>query len=262
MTRSFAAVVLLGALGAILQGAATASADQENSLWQVGSSISFLTGDYGEEDDTDMWYVPLGVKRYFSKGDVALIVPYVDISLGGGATFVGDGVVAVPGGVDGGSGIGDIILKGRYYATQQENLWPFIDVGAGLKLPTADEDKGLGTGEADLTFLVEITRVLENNWIVLAELGYTFIGEPSGTDLDNRFIYSIGAARKINEQVMLSSYLDGRTAIAAESEESLSILFIGEYEYRPDLRFDAMLEIGLTDGSPDWGITFGARYRI
>jgi len=40
------------------------------------------------------------------------------------------------------------------------------------------------------------------------------------------------------------------------------VLLIGEYKFRPDLRFDTMLELGLTDGAPDLAVTLGVRKRI
>lgn len=229
--------------------------------WQTGFSFSYLTGDYGQDHDTDIYYGAVSVKRYLEKGDITLTVPYLDIS-SDGATFVGGEVEAIEGG-DSGAGLGDIILKGRYYAVEQDGLIPYIDLVGGIKFPTADEDEGLGTGETDFTFMVEFARRLKNNkWIALGEVGYTFVGEPSGYDVDNRYLYSAGLAYEISQKVTLSGYLDGRTAIFEGNDDPLSLLLIGEYKFRPDLRFDTLLEVGLNDGSPDFGITIGVRKRF
>lgn len=229
--------------------------------WQTGLSFSYLTGDYGQDNNTDIFYSAASVKRYLEKGDVTLTVPYLDIS-SDGATFVGGEVEAINGG-DGGSGLGDIILKGRYYAVEQNGLIPYIDLVGSIKFPTADEDEGLGTGETDFTCMVEFARRLKNNnWIALGELGYTFVGEPSGYDVDNRYLYSAGLAYELNPKVTLSGYLDGRTAIFKSNDDPLSILLIGEYKFRPDLRFDTLLEFGLNDGAPDFSITIGLRKRF
>ncbi|MHC4517801.1 MAG: transporter, partial [Planctomycetota bacterium] len=157
----------------------------ERPTWQYGLSFSYLTGDYGEEEDTDILYTAATIKRYFEEGDVMLTIPYLDIS-DGGVTFIDGGAEAVAG-AEGGSGLGDIILKGRYYAVEQDDMLPFIDLVGSLKIPTADEDKGLGTGEADFTVMAEFARRLADEaWVALGELGYTFVGEPSGSDADNR----------------------------------------------------------------------------
>ena len=248
----------IGFGGLALPGVARAG---ESPTWQYGLSFSYLTGDYGQDSDTDITYTAATVKRYLENGDITVTIPYLDIS-SDGVTVVGGEVEPV---ADGGSGagLGDVILKGRYYAIEQDGWLPFIDLVGSIKFPTADEDKHLGTGEFDFTGMLEFARRLtDSQWIALAELGYTVVGEPSGTDADNRFLYSIGAAYELNPKVTLSGYLDGRTAIFDGNEDPLSILLIGQYKYHPDLRLDALLELGLSDGSPDFGITFGVRKRM
>lgn len=248
-------------IGGALIGFPAFSCANESPTWQTGLSFSYLTGDYGEDKNTDIYYTAVSIKRYLEKGDVTLTVPYLDISADG-ATFVGGEVEPIDG-ANGGSGLGDIILKGRYYAIAQDGLLPYIDLVGSIKLPTADEDKGLGTGKTDFTCLVEFARRLKNNdWIALGEVGYTFVGDPSGYDADNRWLYSIGLAHELDPKVTLSGYLDGRTAIFKGNDDPFSVLLIGEYKFRPDLRLDTLLEIGLNDGAPDFGITFGLRKRF
>jgi hypothetical protein len=236
------------------------SSAEEPPQWQYGLSFSYLTGDYGEPGDTDIYYAAASIKRYLDKGDVTLTVPYVDVSEG--VTFVDGSVESVAAG-SGGSGLGDVILKGRYYAVEQDELLPFVDLVGSVKLPTADEDEGLGTGEFDFTFVTELARRLSNDaWTILGEFGYTFVGDPSDYDLKNRWLYSVGLAYEVNPKVTLSGYLDGRTAIVEGNDDPLSVLLAGEYKYRTDLRLDALLELGLSDGAPDVGITFGIRKRM
>ncbi len=228
--------------------------------WEGGLFFSYLTGDYGQDQDSDTYYGSLLLKRYLGRGDITVTIPYLKDS--DGVTFVGGDVEPVADG-NGGSGLGDIILKGRYYAVEQNGWLPFIDLVGSIKFPTADDDEGLGTGEVDFTALGEFTwRLGDSPWIALAELGYTFVGEPSGVDVRNRWLYSLGLAYELDPKVTLSGYLDGRTAIFEGNEDPLSILLIGEYKFRPDLRFDTMFEFGLTSGAPDFGITLGLRQRI
>jgi len=257
----FLLLAFLACIGWGLFASAGVSRADEAPTWQYGLSFSYLTGDYGRDDDTDLTYTAATVKRYLEKGDITVTIPYLDISADG-VTVVGGEFESVENGGSG-AGLGDVILKGRYYAIEQEGPMPFIDLVGSVKFPTADEDKGLGTGEFDFTGVVEFARRLEGSrWIPLAEVGYTLVGEPSGMDADNRFLYSIGAAYELDPKVTLSGYLDGRTAIFKGNEDPLSVLLIGEYKYRADLRLDTLLEVGLSDGSPDFGITFGIRKRM
>jgi len=229
--------------------------------WEGGLFFSYLTGDYGLDRRSDIYYGSVMIKRYLSKGDITLTVPYLDIP-SNGVTFIG-GTPEADTSATGGSGLGDIILKGRYYAVDQDGPLPFIDLVGSIKFPTADEDKGLGTGEFDFTALSEFTwRLGDSPWSALAELGYTFVGKMPGVDMKNRWLYSVGLAYEVDPKITLSGYLDGRTAIFEGEENPLSILLVGQYKFRPDLRLDTLFELGLTDGSPDFGVTLGLRKRI
>jgi hypothetical protein len=229
--------------------------------WEGGLFFSYLTGDYGLDQRTDIYYGSVMIKRYLSQGDVTLTVPYLHIP-SDSVTFVG-GTPEADTSVTGGSGLGDIILKGRYYAVEQDGPLPFIDLVGGIKFPTADADKGLGTGKFDFTVLSEFTwRLGDSPWSVLVDLGYTFVGKIPGEDMKNRWLYSVGLACDVSSKITLSGYLDGRTAIFEGTEDPLSILLMGQYKFRPDLRLDTLFEFGLTDGSPDFGVTLGLRKRI
>ncbi len=242
--------------------ACTAPAYGETApTWEGGLFFSYLTGDYGEGRTTDIYSGSLMLKRYLGYGDVTLTVPYLDIP-SDGVTFVG-GTAEANAGAGGGSGLGDIILKGRYYAVDQDGLLPFIDLVGAVKFPTADEDKGLGTGRTDFTALSEFTwRLGDSPWTLLAELGYTFVGKVPDMDMRNRWLYNAGVAYELDPKITLSGYLDGRTSIYEDSENPLSILLMGQYKLRPDLRLDTLLEIGLNDGAPDFGFTLGVRKRL
>ena len=166
MRHRLVALTLFVWFGGALIGSPAFSLADDAPKWQTGLSFSYLTGDYGEDENTDIYYGTVNVKRYLEKGDVTLTVPYLDIS-SDGVTFVGGQVEPISGG-DSGSGLGDIILKGRYYAFEQDGPMPFIDLVGSIKFPTADEDEGLGTGKADFTWMVEVARRLEDkDWIAL-----------------------------------------------------------------------------------------------
>lgn len=238
-----------------------AASAEDRPAWQYGLAFSYLTGDYGADENTDILYGAAVLKRFFPRGDVTATIPWLDVS-GGGVTLIDGGAEPIAGAA-GGSGLGDIVLKGRYYAVQQSGPLPFIDLVASLKLPTASEAKGLGTGKQDFTLAAEFARVLPGNrWIVLGELGHTFVGDPSGYDASNRWLYNLGLACRTSPRTMLSGYLEGRTAVFAGNDDPLSLLLGGEFKLTPGLYLDTMVETGLNDGAPDLGVTIAIRKRI
>ena len=112
MTYRFFVRTLLVSIGMGLVGQQNlALATDEKPMWQTGLSFSYLTGDYGKDEDTDIYYTAASIRQYLKKWDVTLTVPYLDIE-GDGVTYVGGQIEPIDGG-DGGEGLGDIILKGR-----------------------------------------------------------------------------------------------------------------------------------------------------
>jgi len=63
-----------------------------------------------------------------------------------------------------------------------------------VKFPTADKDRGLGTGEFDETLGVDVSKRLIDALFGFLTLSYTFIGDPPGADFRNSFGWSVGAA--------------------------------------------------------------------
>ena len=56
------------------------------------------------------------------------------------------------------TGLGDIVLSATYNAYYDRASTLGLDFTGKVKLPTADEDKGLGTGETDFAFLVDVYK--------------------------------------------------------------------------------------------------------
>ena len=57
-------------------------------------------------------------------------------------------------------GMGDIIVRGRYYVLDERGWRPTIVVRAHFKAPTASADAGLGTGRPDEGIGVELSRMI------------------------------------------------------------------------------------------------------
>lgn len=228
--------------------------------WQVESSITADTGKYGTDQKTDLFYWPVTLKHYFSQGDVALSVPYIDLDTQGGQTVV-DGAV-VQGKGSGGSGLGDVLVKGRYNVVAQAEQRPFVDLVARLKLPTADEDKGLGTGETDVGIGTELAKrfMKDNMWF--ADFSYTFIGDPPDMDYDNRIAVELGLGHDFLPALMGCVFYDYRSAISPGSDDAHSVSLLANYKVTDQVRTYAMVDLGLSDGAADYGFTVGGSYRF
>ena len=181
--------------------------------WQFGSSPSFSTGKYGSDARTEVLHTPITARRLFRDGDISLVFPFTCIRGNGSVTVVngspvrqepstrpGGGAEAPRGTVaaeDTNCGMGDIIVRGRYYLVDEHGWMPTIAVRAHVKAPTASADRGLGTGRFDEGVGVEVSRTLAGQVLAMVDGGYTAIGRPTGVDYNNSWWYDLGAGRDI-----------------------------------------------------------------
>jgi hypothetical protein len=235
----------------------------------LSAGLGRFSGDYGEEEDTTLDVLSLNARRYFTRGEIQLSVPYLSVD-GDGVRFVDDRPVAVPGNAirgddDKESGLGDVVLRGEYYLRTGSSTSPWVIGLLRLKLPTGNDDRGLGTGATDVEAGVGwIRRHGPLNW--LADVGYTFVGGSSGLDPKN--VWRIGAGVSVpfgvDERNNTYVYLEDRTNRFDGSEDRLSLAVgVGtSLDEAKRVRLSASLFFGLSDTAEDWGlyVTLGRRH--
>jgi hypothetical protein len=210
----------------------------------VDVSVSNLEGDYGSGDQTVILYAPLTVRRLFERGVLSVSVPFVSTHTQGEATRT--------------SGLGDVLLKGRLYAVAERGRRPSIDLAARFKLPTAAE--GLGLGEAEAGFGVELSRRLDARHLLMADAMYTAIGDSPDTDYRDRVTWDVGVAWQPQRGVTIALYYDYRSALREGRVSEQSILLFGSRRVRPGLRVYALIDVGLTAAASDLSLTAGFKY--
>lgn len=226
--------------------------------WQADLSLSYQQGDYGGDETTTFLSVPLTLKRLFAAGEISVTVPYLSVETGG-AVVVVDGTPQTAGDGKGGSasGLGDIVLKGKYAAVEQKGRLPYVDLVCRLKLPTAPED--LGTGEMDVGLGTELSYRFGGNYFAMADFMYTFIGDPPDTNYRNRVAWDLGLGWQPQPVWTLSIYYDSASSLRS-NPAATSAMFYAAYRLRPDVRLFAFLDLGISRTASDIGITAGAKY--
>ena len=160
--------VLIGCgVGSVLAAESTPSVT-------LSSGFHYLQGDYDEELGTYMNYLPVSLKVGFERFEVQGTVSYLRIN--GPSLVVGDAqseVLALNGSSARRSaeGLGDSSLLLRWRGLRNTAAGRFADVSLKHKFPTADEDKGLGTGATAQTLRLEFLQLFGRQFL-LAEAGY------------------------------------------------------------------------------------------
>ena len=240
--------------------------NSSSAQWQVSSSLTYTTGDFGTNTTTDTVYIPVTLTRYFSKGSVDWTIPYVYKKSGPGVTLLEGRPFRTSHQNDGtrtDSGLGDMLLKGSYYLLEEEDSKPLNASLIGqIKFPTADDDKCLGTGEFDETTGIELSKSLNEDWRILTNLYYTFIGDPHGVNLKNEFAFDLGAEYKLNSETWTHFYYEEKTALISHTSNPRAVFIGADYQLDPSINIVGDLGIGLSEGSPDFGITVGAGVKF
>lgn len=230
--------------------------------WKVSTSANFETGKYGTSSRTDTIYMPVTLKGYFLEGDLSVTVPYVSQTNGAGLVNVDGSVLQINGSTGPAttsSGLGDIILRGSYYLLTEGKETPFdLNLTAKIKLPTADDAKGLGTGEFDTGFGLEFAKSLPSNFTGYFDVYYTAIGDPPGLDLEDRFAFDMGFSRKIAPDWTMSAFYEESTPLIKPNSHLRDLLVSFEYKADDRTRIFFGGTVGLSETSPDYGLSVGA----
>ena len=239
-------------LAAAADGAALAA--QEDVL-TLSAGADFTSGDYGKSESTEVLALQLAAKYETGRWTYRLSLPWLRIS--GPSNVIGAGAegVVLPGQAGDRrtvSGLGDLVA-GASYNLIGGRAAPFhLDAGAKLKLGTADEAKGLGTGENDFSLQVDVFKPI-GNFMPFATLGHRWYGDPQAFALENALYGSLGAAYVESAASTVGMSYDFRQRIVAGgarvSEVSLFLLQRLERRWKLQMYFVK----GLADASPDAG---------
>ncbi len=256
------AVMLLG----------TAPALAEDHPWlSLSTSVNYSVGDYGTGKDTTIVYAPftLGVTPIESF-TLSVTVPYVHqttqnvVITGGGVVPRNEtkGKLARPARATTESGLGDVLLKGTYRVLEERGPLPEIAPFLKIKFPTADRDRGLGTGEFDESFGVDLSKTLVERLVGYATLSYTLVGSPSGSDLRNSFGWYVGGSYSLTQPFSVFAFLDGATAISPGQSDPVEVGAGVGYRLTKALKLTGSVTRGLSKGAADWGVSGGLALRF
>lgn len=160
-------------------------------------------------------------------------------------------------------GMGDIVVRGRYYLVDEHAWMPTVAIRAHVKTPTADAERGLGTGRPDEGVGLELSRAFGRGFMAMLDGGYTVIGKPADVEFNNNWWYDIGVAQNLGgDAVNLSVFFTEYRAIVPGLANARDVLVALNVKGASGWRIQISGEKGLSDGSPDHGVTFGAARRF
>ena len=228
-------------------------AQAQESPLTLGAGVHYSSGDYGSTIETRIMSLAATARYETGSWVYRATVPYLSVK---GDTNVIPGVgqaSGVPVRAGSESGLGDIVLSATYAAYYNKATTLGMDLTAKLKLATADESKGLGTGEHDLALLVELYQTYERI-TGFGGVGFHILGDSPSLPLENAWSANLGASYKLDERDSVGAMLEGRQRVVAGGAPQREL--VGFFTRRLDRAWKAQAYalIGLADGSPDWGL--------
>ncbi|MBI2802329.1 MAG: hypothetical protein HYX63_18945 [Gammaproteobacteria bacterium] len=265
----------------------------------LGAGFKFSSGDYGSKlGDTDAWYVPFSLGYVHNHWRFKLIVPYLTstgpgnvISAGtdtrvvvdknrGACTFAT--VVAansssctttalttppatnVPRITE--AGLGDLSASAIYGINPLKPWMPYIDVGAKIKFPTADQNRRLGTGAYDYTMMGDLYKSF-GRFAAFGGVAYTFKGDiapsstiPRGLVLDNVLGSYVGAEYRVTNNWLAGLSVDYRQASSAFARDVKEFSSYATWRVSPQLSVTGTAGTGFTDATPDYFVGLALVY--
>lgn len=221
----------------------------------ASSGFDFSAGDFGTDTDSDVWYLPTSLKVEWDPFFIKVTVPYV---IADGVILIGGQPEAAPG-LGSSRGIGDVILSVGYVYFPTAKWVPVIELSGKVKLATADEDKGLGTGEEDYALRLDVSKRF-GRFTPFGTVGYKFIGDPPGVDLNDKIFASVGFSARLGDWVSAGVVYDWAESAVSGRPDIHEVSPFASFRIHRNFSIDPYALVGLTSSAPDWGL--GVQFRV
>ena len=211
LTRS-----LCGLLVAPWLPLAVNAAEPVESTLSHRSSAGFYysRGLYGEDQPTRIRYAPVSHEISSGPWRAKVTVPRVEIS-GPGNVLVNVGNIGRAGDERvSESGVGDALLSLTYELPATSNRLPFFDIGIEVKLPTADENKGLGTGKVDSSLQLDMYQPI-GKVTVFGTVAWKYRQSAEFfPQLRNSWLLSAGISIPVSDRAQIGFFYDYQQAVS------------------------------------------------
>ena len=154
--------------------------------------------------------------------------------------------------------VGDLVVGAKWQVTESCPLGARHALAPSVKLPTADDEDGLGSGKADVDLTWIVSRDLGDKAGAHLDLGYSWIGGPDKNMVHYGFALDYQAADSLQWVGELSAEqeLTGGSDTVAQFNTGF------RWNLTDSLTLDASAGSKLTDDAPDFMATLGMTWAF
>ncbi len=211
---------------------------------------------YGGDSDCDHWDFPVGLGYG--------VLPGLAVGVGFGGQFEERDEALESGAKKRHreSGVGDLVINAKWQFLEECPLGARHALVPSVKFPTADEDKGLGSGETDYDLMWAASRAFGEKAGVHVNAGYSWIGEPDDEKVHDVVHYGVALDYQLTDAVQWVG------EVFAEKELTDGADTVVQYNtgFRWDVVEDLVLDVAggskIEGDAPDFTATAGLKWTF
>lgn len=244
-------VLLLTVVGVV---SLSVHADDEGGKFTVGVGADYSSGKYGGTQTTDVAYYSAFGRYEVGRWTVKLTLPWLRIT-GPGTVVGGDRPIVLDTTGQASrvsvSGMGDMVAALTYTAYESSTF--LLDVTGKVKLPTASESDGLGTGKTDYIAQTDAYYTMRPGFTVFAGVGFRHFGDPVGADFRDVVSANTGVSWKVLPQMTIGASFDYRQAVIANRDPMRELTPFLVWKFSDTTKVQVYAVQGYSKSSVDWG---------
>lgn len=227
--------------------------DYQTFRARISVGANYTQGKYETSSTSRNFSAPILLRMEYEPLTLRVSVPLL---VNSGGNLVGESVDTGLSGTK--VGLGDVLAGLTYTIYPSTKGLPLLDLTTQVKIPTAAEGRGLGTGHTDVTLQAELLQSFGPVY-VFGGGGYRFKG---GAAFDDIFHLTAGGGVRIAKTANLGVAYDFREASVDGSSDSHELSPYLSLRTGEHTRIGPYAIIGLNNGAPDWGVGLTWSYEF
>jgi hypothetical protein len=234
---------------------------------ELTTGIDYSEGDYFTGEEVEILTVSNVARLRTGRLTVSASLPWHRIEAPGNVVAGGGGLLGLPILVDPSQpatrnvreGLGDLRLGAAYALPSIAGVE--LGLTGQVKLPTASAERGIGTGETDVSVGAEASRSF-GGLTPFVSVAYTMPGEPAAYDLRNAFSARGGLGLQLGQGVRANVAYSHAESISAGLPDERMISTGINASLSRSLSLGVYGNAGLSEGAPDVGAGVSLGIRI
>lgn len=157
-------------------------------------------------------------------------------------------------------GQGDVFVASRVRLREDEDGIPAVALLGTVKIPTASDRRGVGSGELDALFTGIVTKQIDA-FSITANYQLGFLGEPGDGGFDLQHAFAIAAGTGLSDRVGVFAEVAG-VFVHEQDVESVFTTAGLTYTPTPSVVLDAGAVTGLSSDAPEFRLFVGATINL